>query len=74
MTTLDTVTLPRQAGPVDAPLTTAPPAPGRVRTPVGKDRPRTPDERLFLLSINAMLLALALFSTVLIYLSDRVWG
>lgn len=68
-----TVIVPRQAGPVDAPLPAraddAAPAPL-----VGSDRPLDPEERSFLIS---MVLLVSFLSTIIVgglVLAEKVWS
>ena len=69
-----TVTVPRQAGPVDAPLPARPddvPAPARL---VGRDRPLDPEERSFLIS---MVVLVSFLSTIIVgglVFAEKVWS
>ncbi len=69
------VRVPQQAGPVDPPPapepTTSPAAPAPL---IGRDRPRTADERQFLLGGLAMCLVLSAYILTGLLLSEFVWS
>lgn len=74
---LRTITLPRQAGPVDPPPETAlpPTAPAPARSGlVGRDRPLTRDERQFALGLAAMAVVLCTYVVTFLLIADRVWS
>jgi hypothetical protein len=71
-----TVTVPRQAGPAEAPL---PPAAATAPAPatpplLGRDRPRTADERAFALGLLAMLVCLGSFIFAILLCAKYVWS
>jgi hypothetical protein len=74
-----TVTVPPQARPVDPPPAPLPPAAAAAPAPasaplIGRDRPRTAEEREFALALTAMLVCLGTFITVLLLLAEYVWS
>ena len=66
-----TVTVPRQAGPVDPPLAVPPPAAPAL---IGRDRPRTADERMFALGLAAMAAVLGTIIVVGLLVGQYVWS
>lgn len=68
-------TVPKQAGPADPPLApAAEAAPAPARPLIGRDRPRTADEREFLVSGLALWLFLSTFIITFLLLSMHVWS
>ncbi len=73
-----TVTVPRQAGPVDPPLAPLPlsaevPA-VRAAPLLGRDRPLTPDERQFAIGLVAVFVALMTYIVSGLLLAQYVWS
>jgi hypothetical protein len=71
-----TVDVPRQAGPVDPPLTAVAPTPATPAAPalLGRDRPLTPEERGFALGLVAMLLVLGTIIVAGLLLGQYAWS
>lgn len=69
--TVGTITVPRQAEPVDPPLAPAPPATAPL---VGRDRPLTTDERQFALGLAAMAAVLGTIIVVGLLLGQYAWS
>lgn len=66
-----TVTVPQQAGPVDAPLPA--PAPTPAAPLLGRDRPLTTDERQFALGLALLVLVLGTIIVVGLLVGQYVW-
>ena len=70
--TLPHVTVPSQAGPVDAPLPL--PAPEPAAPLLGRDRPLTTDERQFALGLALLTLVLGTIVVVGLLVGQYVWS
>jgi hypothetical protein len=69
--TVGTITVPRQAEPVDPPLVPAPPATAPL---LGRDRPLTTDERQFALGLAVLALVLGTIIVVGLLVAEHVWS
>ena len=71
--TLQTVTIPQQAGPAEPPPAAAPPA-AKAPALIGKDRPLTAEEREFRLSLVGLFLFLQALIVPLLLISHYAWS
>jgi hypothetical protein len=69
-----TATVPGQAGPSDPPLAAVAPVPPAVAPLLGRDRPLTADERLFLIGLTGLSLALGTIIVVGLLMAQFVWS
>ena len=70
---VDTVTVPLQAGPADAPLPPAPVAAAEAAPLTGRDRPLTVDERQFALGLMVMALVLGAIVVCGLLVAQHAW-